>query len=295
MTPHENRTQDLNAFIFAQRLQRKGEANKGDAGKVLIIGGSHGMSGGLMLSGLGALYCGAGLVKLGMLDKHSASVSATHPELMIHHIGDEKPEAWLEHHSTDVLAIGPGLGQNDTAHKWLRAAIQHSGPLILDADALNILSSQRILLSKIKQRPFPTILTPHPGEAGRLLNTDNKAIQADRFAALQHLILISQAIVVLKGQHTLVGMPEHIPQRCISGNPGMASGGMGDVLTGMIGALCAQGLRHQLDAWEATCLAVQLHAQAGDQLAASGIGPIGMTASELVVAARSLLNQAIHQ
>jgi hydroxyethylthiazole kinase-like uncharacterized protein yjeF len=285
--------QDLEAKLFAKRLDRKKDAHKGDAGKVLIIGGAHGMSGGLILSGLGALYSGAGLVMLGMLDKHSAHVSATHPELMIHDISDETPEIWLTDHPVDLLAIGPGLGQNETAKQWLGAAIKYNGPLILDADALNIIAAHRSLLSVIKQRQFATVLTPHPGEAARLLSIDHGAVQSHRLAALRNLFLISNAIVVLKGQHTLVGTLGCIIQRCIAGNPGMASGGMGDVLTGMISALCAQGIRHQLDAWQATCLAVQLHAEAGDHLAANGTGPIGMTASELVIAARSLLNQAI--
>jgi len=291
--PPDLLSQDLDALAFAQRLKRKSDAHKGDAGKVLIIGGSHGLSGGLLLAGLGALYTGAGLVKLGMLDKHSAQVNAAHPELMIHDVSAVNPESWLDTHHSDVLAIGPGLGQDEIAQQWLRCALKHPGPLILDADALNILAEHRALLSRIKQRPFPTIFTPHPGEAARLLCLENASVQSDRIAALKHLILISQAIVVLKGQHTLIGMPERIPQRCISGNPGMASGGMGDVLTGMVGALCAQGIHHQLNPWEATCLAVQLHALAGDRLAATHVGPIGMTASELALAARWILNEAI--
>jgi hydroxyethylthiazole kinase-like uncharacterized protein yjeF len=293
MCSQETLFQDLEARAFAQHLQRRDDSHKGDAGKVLIIGGAHGMSGGLLLAGLGALYCGAGLVRLGMLDRHSAHVSAAHPELMIHDISDESPESWINSHPFDVLAIGPGLGQNENAKQWLRTAINHEGPLIVDADALNILASHRTLLSKIKQRPFPTVLTPHPGEAGRLLRSDSHAVQSDRLATLRHLIEISHSIIVLKGQHTLVGALERIPQRCMAGNAGMASGGMGDVLTGIISSLCAQGIRQQLGAWEATCLGVQLHAAAGDQLADSGIGPIGMTASELVIAARHLLNQAI--
>jgi len=292
MCSQETLFQDLEARAFAQHLQRRDDSHKGDAGNVLIIGGAHGMSGGLLLAGLGALYCGAGLVRLGMLDRHSAHVSAAHPELMIHDISDENPESWINSNPADVIAIGPGLGQNESAKQWLRSAIKHKGPLIVDADALNILASHRILLSRMKLRQFPTVLTPHPGEAARLLINDNNVVQSDRLAALKHLIQISHSIVVLKGQHTLVGALERIPQRCLAGNAGMATGGMGDVLTGIISALCSQGIRQQLGVWEATCLGVQLHAAAGDQLADSGIGPIGMTASELVLAARSLLNKA---
>jgi len=287
-------TQDLDALAFATRLQRSADAHKGDAGTVVVMGGAHGMSGGLLLAGLGALYSGAGLITLGMRDHHSAQVNPNHPELMIHDVSHQDPDTWLHTHQPDVLAIGPGLGQDKPAKSWLMAALSHSGPLIIDADALNIVATHRTLLSKIKQRASPTILTPHPGEAGRLLHCEARAIQDNRLAALGHLIALTEAIVVLKGQHSLVGAPDCIPQRCLAGNPGMASGGMGDVLTGIISALCAQGMHHELDAWQATCLAVELHATAGDHLLQQKIGPVGMTASELALAARWILNEAMY-
>jgi hydroxyethylthiazole kinase-like uncharacterized protein yjeF len=158
--------------------------------------------------------------------------------------------------------------------------------VVIDADALNLLAEQPELMALLKVRDTPTCLTPHPGEAARLLGTSSTDVQQDRSAAITQLTAMTQAIVVLKGQHSLVASPEHETHRCEEGNPGMAVGGMGDVLTGCVAALAAQGIRHRLDLWQATCLAVQLHARAGDELVKAGVGPIGLTPMEL---ARSLL------
>jgi hydroxyethylthiazole kinase-like uncharacterized protein yjeF len=162
--------------------------------------------------------------------------------------------------------------------------------LVIDADALTLLATHPHLLEAMRQRPQPAALTPHPGEAARLLNTTNHAIQADRAQALQALVAHTDCIVALKGQHSLVGAPGQAPQQCMDGNPGMAVGGMGDVLTGCLAALAAQGLRHHLTLFEATCLAVQAHALAADRLVAQGVGPVGLTPMEVAMEIRRVMN-----
>lgn len=280
--------QTLSALDWASHLRRRPDAHKGDAGKVLIIGGAPSMSGALCLAGQAALYSGAGWVMLMMLDALSAHVLADQPELMVHSAASHEPSQALLEIRPDVLAIGPGLGTNGAAVQWLQAALLWSGPLVIDADALNLLASHPDLMALLKVRDTPTCLTPHPGEAARLLGTSSTDVQHDRLGAITRLTAMTQAVVVLKGQHSLVASPEHETRQCEEGNPGMAVGGMGDVLTGCVAALAAQGIRHQLDLWQATCLAVQLHARSGDGLVKAGVGPIGLMPSEL---AKTLLLQ----
>jgi NAD(P)H-hydrate repair Nnr-like enzyme with NAD(P)H-hydrate dehydratase domain len=150
-------------------------------------------------------------------------------------------------------------------------------------------------LLKIRNEQFPgqSVLTPHPGEAAQLLKTTAAQIQENRIAALQQLVDLTQSIVVLKGQHTLIASPDKPILECDAGNPGMGSGGMGDILTGSIAAIAAQGIRHHLTLWEATGIAVQLHAMAADSLVNQGVGPIGLTASETILEMRSLLNKLL--
>ena len=150
-----------------------------------------------------------------------------------------------------------------------------------------------LLQKRNHQSPGQTVLTPHPGEAAELLGTSTNDVQADRINALQSLITLTQSIVVLKGQHTLIGSPQSSTLECQEGNPGLATGGMGDVLTGSITAIAAQGIFHQLNLWESTGIAVQLHAAAADHLVARGIGPIGLTPSETILEMRSLLNKLL--
>ena len=144
-----------------------------------------------------------------------------------------------------------------------------------------------------RNQDFPScsVITPHPGEAARLLKISSTQVQDHRLDALNKLVELTGSIVVLKGQHTLIASPQHPSVQCNQGNPGMATGGMGDVLTGSIAAIAAQGIRHQLDLWSSTCIAVQLHASAADSLVNKGIGPIGLTPSETILEMRSLLNE----
>ena len=281
----------LNALPLAHRLLRRPDAHKGDSGKVLLIGGAPTMAGALVLAGRASLYAGAGYTVLLMLDAASARVILEQPELMVHAPKDhEDPTRILAAIGPDVLAIGPGLGLDSVAQSWLQAALSWAGPLVIDADALTLLATHTPLLQALRQRPHPSCLTPHPGEAARLLGCSNHDIQADRAAALQALVAHTQSIVVLKGQHSLVGAPGQALQQCMDGNPGMAVGGMGDVLTGCLAALAAQGLRHHLSLHEATCLAVQVHALAADRLVARGVGPVGLTPMEVAMGLRQVIN-----
>ena len=280
---------------LAKKLLRQADEHKGNAGKVLLIGGDAGKAGAIILAGLGALYSGAGWTHIAMLDSASAHLIDSYPELMLVDAMRFSPKQILGNINPDVIAIGPGLGFSKTAKNYLRQALSSSQILILDADALQLLANNTGLMSALKARSFPAIITPHAGEAAALLQTDAASIQANRPHALLDLIKLTNAIVVLKGQHTLIGSPTQKMLVCPYGNPGMATAGMGDVLTGCVAALTAQGIQHDLNAWGATILAVYLHALAGDSLAKKGIGPIGMTASELSQEIRTVLNKVISQ
>jgi hydroxyethylthiazole kinase-like uncharacterized protein yjeF len=169
--------------------------------------------------------------------------------------------------------------------------------LVLDADALNLISESPEFLKQLQirnqQSPGSTVLTPHPGEAAKLLQSTTEKVQSDRMQSIQQLVELTQSIVVLKGQHTLIASPEHPPAQCLAGNPGMGTGGMGDVLTGSIAAIAGQGVRHQINLWQATGIAVELHASAADSLVTKGVGPIGLTPSETILEMRSLLNKLL--
>ena len=284
--------QTLNALGFARALARRSDAHKGDAGRVLLIGGAPTMAGALLLAGRGALYSGAGYSLLMMLDPSSAHVLPSQPELMVHDAALWEPAHAIDTLRPDALAIGPGLGRSAQALHCLRAALAWQGPLVIDADAINLLADNPPLLDALRERQHPTTLTPHPGEAARLLACDAAQVQADRPAAIRRLVAHTRCIVVLKGRHTLIGAPDHPVEQCQDGNPGMAVAGMGDVLTGCIAALAAQGVRAGLDLWQATCLAVQVHALAADELVGAGVGPIGLTPGEVAVRIRHVVNRA---
>ena len=287
----------LNMLELAQHLKRAPAEHKGDAGKVVLIGGAPGMAGALLLAGNACLHLGAGWTILEMLDPASAHVCIEHPELMIR-LADPQTNLSKQENKVDVIAIGPGLGSSELAKHWLRDILANTQvPLVIDADAINLIASDRHLLHLLQQRnqefPGQSVLTPHPGEAAKLLNSSAADVQANRINALEQLVELTQSIVVLKGQHTLIAAPNHPILQCEEGNPGMGTGGMGDVLTGSIAAIAAQGLRHHLNLWEASGMAVQLHACAADSLVNRGIGPIGLTPSEVILEMRSLLNKLL--
>ena len=283
----------LNALSLTQRLKRKPNAHKGDAGKVLLIGGAPTMAGALVLAGQAALYSGAGWVVLMMMDSASAHLVPEQAELMVHDAHSMQPQQALKLIQPDVIAIGPGLGQSSTAALWLQAVLLWPVPLVIDADAINLLSVDPELLNSLKQRTYPTTLTPHPGEAARLLGCTSADVQAHRMQSIEELVRLTHAVVVLKGQHTLIASPDHHAQQCMQGNPALAVGGSGDVLTGCMTAIAAQGLKHQIDQWQASCLAVQIHALSADRLVSNGVGPIGLTPSELVRELRDCINSQL--
>jgi hydroxyethylthiazole kinase-like uncharacterized protein yjeF len=259
---------------------RRRNTHKGDYGSVGIIGGAPGMAGAALLAGRAALRLGAGRVYVGMLER--IEVDTQQPELMLRGAAEVFSLA-------TVLAVGPGLGQSNEAAELLRRALDGALPLVLDADALNLLAARPVLLRKVSRRGTPPVLTPHPAEAARLLGTNTEAVQADRLAAALELAQRHQALVVLKGCGSIVATPDGHWFINTTGNAGLASAGSGDVLTGMIAALLAQ----HWPPLEATLAAVHLHGAAADALAADGTGPTGLTAGETITAARSLLNRWI--
>ena len=262
--------------------QRPRNSHKGTYGSAGIIGGASGMTGAALLAGRAALKCGAGRVYAGLLAADAALVDPLQPELML-----RPADGVLRLDQLSALAIGPGLGDAPDAAEYLDWALEQDAPLVLDADALNLVAVFSAIKDKLKQRVIATILTPHPAEAARLLGSDTTSVQNNRIAAALQLAREFNAGVVLKGCGSICAWPDGHWAINTSGNPGMASAGMGDVLTGIIVALLAQGVdeRHALTA------AVHLHGAAADQLVHEGIGPIGLTAGEVIDAARRLLNR----
>lgn len=287
----------LDSLALIAHLKRAPAEHKGNAGKVLLIGGASGMAGALLLAGNACLHLGAGWTILEMLDPASARADDSQPELMIR-VATPKICEMLKTTQADVIAIGPGLGQSELAAQYLNEVLASKAiPLVIDADALNLISNSAEVLASLQKRnaDFPglSVLTPHPGEAAKLLKTTTDAVQSNRISAIEQLIELTQSIVVLKGQHTLLASPQHPPVQCLAGNPGMGTGGMGDVLTGSIAAIAAQGVRHHLDLWQAAGIAVELHATAADSLVNKGVGPIGLTPSETILEMRALLNKLL--
>lgn len=282
-------TLDLPASLYAQhpsdaRLltpralpRRPLDSHKGKYGHVLCIGGDLGAGGSIRLTAEAALRVGAGLVSVATREAHVGALLSACPELMpqgVHVPRNLAPQ--LE--AADVIALGPGLGREEWGAGLWRAALDANKPTVLDADGLNLLSENARAL------PEKIVLTPHPGEAARLLNSKTKDVQADRFAAVRDLAKQHNAIVALKGAGTLIAKPDGEVAVCPWGNPGMASGGMGDCLTGLIAGLLAQGE----SPWKAACLGVGLHARAGDMAARAG--ERGLLATDLFPYLRALVN-----
>jgi len=257
--------------------QRSRNSHKGDFGHVVLIGGAPGMPGAIRLAGEAAARVGAGRVTIVTHPDHAAVLNVTRPELICYGISNpEEIQPLLA--LASVIGIGPGLGQSKWAQDLLVMAMDSGLPMVVDADALN-------LLAESNQQYDNWILTPHPGEAGRLLGKSTAEIQRDRFKSVQDISDQFGGIVVLKGLGSLVKSKQKLPSVCPYGNPGMATGGMGDVLTGIITGLIAQGLSNQ----EATELGVVIHSKAGDE-AAKAVGERGMLASDLMSWVRRLVN-----
>jgi NAD(P)H-hydrate epimerase len=244
---------------------------------VLAIGGETGTAGAIHLTGEAALRCGAGMVSVATRPQNIGALNASRAELMAHGVDSASQLAVLLERAS-VVAIGPGLGQGDWGRNLFDAALASEKPLVIDAGALNLLAHAP------RKVPACVVMTPHPGEAARLLECDVATIQCDRFAAARALASRFGAVVVLKGAGSLIADPNGRVAVCPWGNPGMASGGMGDLLTGIVAALLAQ----ELSPWDAACLGVGVHARAGDM--AAGDAPRGMIASDLLGPLRRLVN-----
>jgi hydroxyethylthiazole kinase-like uncharacterized protein yjeF len=266
----------LNHAGAAASLRRRRNSHKGSHGTVVIAGGAPGMLGAALLAGRAALSAGAGKVLVAALDDRLA-VDPLTPELMLRP-ADTLPEG-------RVTAIGPGLGQESAARVLLAQALARTGPLVLDADALNLLAADASLATKLAERQAPAVLTPHPAEAARLLDTDTAAVQNDRLHAARALAERLNAVVVLKGAGSLIVGPDGYYHVNTTGGPALAAAGQGDVLTGIIAALLGQGL----DAFAAASLAVWAHGRAGDLHP----GVLGLSASATAARIPAILNPLI--
>jgi len=266
---------------------RARNSHKGAFGSLAIVGGNRGMVGAALLAGRAGLLCGAGKVRLGLLTPDPPAVDAEHAELMLGPVDEAL--------AMDVIVAGPGAGRSPSAtsvsafeRSVLPAILASAKPLVLDADALNALAYNETLRRALEAgRRAPTILTPHPAEAARLLGRETAEVQAHRLECALEIASRLNAHVVLKGAGSICAFPDGLWSINTTGNPGLASGGTGDVLAGMIGALLCQGL----DAARALQYAVCLHGAAADACVARGVGPIGLTASEVALEARAVMNR----
>jgi hydroxyethylthiazole kinase-like uncharacterized protein yjeF len=259
--------------------KRRANSHKGQFGDVAIVGGAEGMAGAAILAARAALFAGAGRVFVAALDAR-LSLDAMHPEIMFRAATGFQMEK-------RTLVVGPGMG--DGGRNLLATAIASDTPLVLDADALNLLAAEPGLQEAVRTRSQMAILTPHPLEAARLLGVTAKVVQADRLAAARELAARCGAVVVLKGSGTVLAHPDGQVAINTTGNAGLATGGSGDVLSGLTGTLLAQGW----DAWPAAQGAVWMHGAAADRLVEQGIGPIGLTAGELPGAIRAVYNSLV--
>lgn len=258
-------------------LPRRRNSYKGEFGHVLIIGGNKGMAGAARLAAESALKVGAGLVSVATYPGHTSTILSKYPEIMCHEMSEGGSLSPLLEKAT-VLVIGPGLGQDHWARHLFQQAIASPLPKVIDADGLNLLEQ----LPNCEQN---WVLTPHPGEAAHLLGLANAGeVQKDRFSALKKLVCLG-GIWVLKGAGTLIALQNEPIAICEKGNPGMASAGMGDVLSGVIGGLIAQGCL--LD--QAAAMGVLVHALAGD-FAAQKYGERGLSASQVVQHIQNFVN-----
>ncbi|MES2899398.1 MAG: NAD(P)H-hydrate dehydratase [Pseudomonadota bacterium] len=281
MLPHPT-TRLIEVAMFAACLTpRAHNSHKGSFGDVAVVGGAQGMAGAAVLAARAALFGGAGRVFVAAIDP-GAAFDSVHPEIMFREAASFKASA-------STLVVGPGMGDSAGAMRALQKALDGPAPLVLDADALNLLGASPDLLERLTARSAPVVMTPHPLEAARLLGVTSNVVQGDRLSAARELAARYQAIVVLKGSGTVIADPDGLAVINTSGNPGLATGGSGDVLAGLCASLLAQGW----PAWQAALGSVYIHGAAADLLVEHGCGPIGMTAGELPLAARAVLNRLV--
>ncbi|MEE2729818.1 MAG: NAD(P)H-hydrate dehydratase [Pseudomonadota bacterium] len=266
-------------------------SHKGNHGHVLVIGGDLGMGGAAVMAAEAAGRAGAGLISVVTRPEHISAVLGRRPECMVLGVGADSPDIRSSLEKADVLVVGPGIGQHTWGQSLLKQALATELPMVLDADGLNLLASWQQDLQLARRGNW--VLTPHPGEAARLLGISTEEVAWDRFATVQRLQQQFGGAVVLKGAGSLVaaapgtesGEENAALWVCRSGNPGMATGGMGDVLSGVIGGLLAQGLNLE----QAAAAGVQIHATAGDR-AVEQAGQRGLLATDLMPYIRRLVN-----
>lgn len=268
--------------LFASSLRpRRQNSHKGSYGDVAVLGGAQGMSGAAILAARTAALSGAGRVFAGFLADPPA-YDPPHPEIMCRRAAD------LDLEQATVVA-GPGLGSSGQARSMLSQVLAGTAPVVLDADALNMVAAGVDLRNALSHRSG-ALLTPHPLEAARLLGCSAAQVQADRLAAARRLATDFGAVVVLKGAGSVIARPDGLAVINATGGPALATAGTGDVLAGLCGALLAQ----RWPSWEAALAAVWLHGAAADMLVNQGVGPVGLVASELPGMVRTCLNQLIH-
>ena len=281
-------TEPNNPHLLVQSLfqgtmpARNSDAHKGTFGSVAIIGGATGMVGAVLLAARAALHSGAGRVYAAMLCENAPSVDIFQPEIML-----RSPLAISQLSQLDCVVIGTGLGQTNTAVELLEYWLAQNTALLLDADALNLIASHLHLASIVISRNAETVITPHAGEAARLLDVSTEHIQQNRTETALKLAKNLNATCVLKGAGSVCAHHDGSWFVNTTGNVGLASGGTGDVLSGIIGSLMAQGLT----GLDAAKLGVFVHGAAADALVKKGIGPAGMTASEIILEARNIINK----
>jgi NAD(P)H-hydrate epimerase len=274
----------MNIHSIAKKLKRPAAAHKGAFGRVFVLAGSRGMTGAAHLAGMAALRSGAGLVTIGVPDAVYLIIARRDLETMVRPLSSTSqgtlslkgfPEIKRFCATQNVLAIGPGLSQHITTQKLIRKVLQATElPLVVDADGLNALKGHLKVLEACRGR---AVLTPHPGEFVRVFGgklDDSAGVRKKRALDVAQKYGV---VVVLKGHHTVIASPEGDGHINATGNPGMATAGSGDVLTGMIAALLGQGLTH----FEAACLGVHVHGLAGDK-AAKKVGQTSLTAGDIL-------------
>ena len=272
--------------------KRRNSSHKGTFGNVGIIGGASGMIGAAVLAARAALHMGPGKVFAGFNAKDAPGFDTINPEIMVRPADELVADTTLT-----AMAIGMGLGVDKSARRILKAALARAIPTLVDADALTIIAANSsiyaALQAQMAENPHQClrlIFTPHPGEAARLLDISVSDIQSDRVHAAKSIAVKFNAVTILKGAGTIIAIPDGRYWINTSGNPGMASGGMGDALSGMIASFLAQGM----NALDAAKLGVYLHGAAADECLAHGMAPHGLTASEVIFEARTLLNAGLH-
>lgn len=259
---------------------RPRDSHKGSFGTVGVIGGDRGMVGAALLAGRAALLAGAGRVLVALLGDDAPTVDLVHPELMLRGVDEAL--------GSQALVAGPGAGRGEALGATiLPRSIDQPTPLVLDADALNAIAASESLQRSVAARRAPTLLTPHPAEAARLLATTTAKVQDDRLGAALAIASRYHAQVVLKGAGSICAFPDGTWSVNATGNPGLATAGSGDVLAGIIGALLAQGMEPRRALQYAVCL----HGAAADACVERGLGPVGLTASEIANEARAVLNR----